>query len=484
MARMTNRGHTRVKVLLNVGLGLDLITGSYIIGKYGEHILNGGLPQFLTVSGPTNNFKSFVSNHWNLTALNRTVASIPSYYNTYDAEVNTNIVVLDNWGKSFEYLNNNLLTGTDAHWEIDDASVKKADEWKADYVKFIGEQIKENKIKFDGYLDPYTHSTLELQPPTFYSLDTITALKTTTSDGNLEKYKKDDGSDNMEHMQLGKFKSNLLATVPDMLIRANSYITMVAQVAEGIDMGGMFSPKPMKKLQYLKDVDKIKGVPKEFYTLPGLGLLFHNAKNLHNSDRKDVFYPSKKKNYMVNDLNKVMCTVLRNKSGHDGITLTIIISKEDGILEGLTDFHTIKDKTIGDGYGMSGNAVNYHLDLYPDVTIGRTTVRDKIDEDKLLVKALEFTRDMFQLTLYKPQLLLDGLLCTPKELYDDIKALGYDWNMLLNTVSWYTPNHYTSERQFLTMRDLLDMRKETYHPYWLARDKKTILEAKDYEGNK
>jgi hypothetical protein len=66
------------------------------------------------------------------------------------------------------------------------------------------------------------------------------------------------------------------------------------------------------------------------------------------------------------------------------------------------------------------------------------------------------------------------LMCTPKELYDDLIKLGYDWSVLLNTRSWWTYNNNKQPIPYLSTMDLLNMRVGKYHPYWLDDDKKAI----------
>ena len=58
------------------------------------------------------------------------------------------------------------------------------------------------------------------------------------------------------------------------------------------------------------------------------------------------------------------------------------------------------------------------------------------------------------------------LICTPKQLYDDIKAKGYDWDILLNTRGFWTFDNDSQPTNFLSTMDLLRMRVGLYHPYW------------------
>ncbi|MNJ60807.1 hypothetical protein D3C77_565660 [compost metagenome] len=63
----------------------------------------------------------------------------------------------------------------------------------------------------------------------------------------------------------------------------------------------------------------------------------------------------------------------------------------------------------------------------------------------------------------------EGLLCTPKELYDDIVKAGYDWDLLLDSRGFWLPLEEKgtyADLPFLSTMDLLNMRAGTYRPYW------------------
>ena len=65
----------------------------------------------------------------------------------------------------------------------------------------------------------------------------------------------------------------------------------------------------------------------------------------------------------------------------------------------------------------------------------------------------------------------EGITCTPEELYNDIKALGYDWDVLLNTRGYWVIDQYENKVPYLNTLDILRMRKEKYFPYFLNPDK-------------
>jgi len=113
------------------------------------------------------------------------------------------------------------------------------------------------------------------------------------------------------------------------------------------------------------------------------------------------------------------------------------------------------------------------------VKLGRTTVRNKIDNDPLLRRALNITSEMCQMS-YLWHTVRPEFQITPKQLYDKLIAGGFDMSVLLNTRGWWT--HSLGEKgelPYLSTRDLLRMTlpkedRDYYYPYWLESDKKTV----------
>ena len=156
--------------------------------------------------------------------------------------------------------------------------------------------------------------------------------------------------------------------------------------------------------------------------------------------------------------------VARSKSGESGVVIDILVSQSDGVLPHLSQFHYIKNNGR---YGLGGNDRNYFLELLPDVNLSRTTVRTKIDENPKVRRALEITSELAQIEQYWRNI-DPSILCKPKQLYEDIKKLGYNWDDILsNTRGWWTINNDTHPVPFLSTMDLLKMRNGTYKPYWM-----------------
>jgi hypothetical protein len=139
------------------------------------------------------------------------------------------------------------------------------------------------------------------------------------------------------------------------------------------------------------------------------------------------------------------------------------VSQQEGVHGPLSEFHYCK---VNDRFGIDGTLQHYSLDLMPDVKLSRTTVRGKLDSDPKLRRAMNITSEMLQMRQLWDDVPED-VMCTPKQLYEDIKKLGYDWDVLLNTRGWWTCDNDKHPIPYLSTMDLLQMRVGNYKPYWL-----------------
>ena len=106
--------------------------------------------------------------------------------------------------------------------------------------------------------------------------------------------------------------------------------------------------------------------------------------------------------------------------------------------------------------------------LYPDVKIQRTTVRNLLDTDPMLRRAVKITADLLQIKTYYKDLPFN--VPDVKELYEKL-AKDYDWKVLLNTRDYWTFNQYEHPIPFLSTMDLIEMYHDKYVPYWLPKKK-------------
>lgn len=459
------------KILINIGCLMDIPTGFIVTGKKGESIINGGLPQISGLVGRGNNYKSTIMHYMALSAYDKISASHETNMVTYDTEMNTFLERLEDLSKRFEHIPDDIIRSNKGLWTVTDKSQMPGNKFALILNEYSENKIKDkdSKITIECFKDPYEDKPLSTLLPSFVEIDSLSEFE---AESTIEMLSNDlDGSDtNTFAMKQGLFKSKFLSTLPRLASMSNTFILFTGQVSNKINMatGPAAMAQPVKDLQYLKQGDSIKGISNKFFFLLNSAWFLHTASLLKNKSTEQAEYPVDTSSNQSNELNVVKLTQLRSKSGSSGYTISVIVSQDEGVLPTLTEFHHIKENNR---FGLSGNNVHYNLDIYPDVSLSRTTIRNKIDSDPRLRRAINITSELLQLSIFNPELETQGLMCTPKELYEDIKKLGYDWNVLLDTRGYWTIDQYTNKVPFLSTVDLLKMRKGLYTPYFLKDNK-------------
>jgi len=453
-----------IKPMVNVGACLDIPTGTYVRGRYGEHILNAGVAGMTGVVGLGNHFKSTIMNYMIMMVLARFRRSSGS---SYDTEMNIHEDRLRHIISLVQELDNEDLIET-CRWIITDKTQHTGDEYFEILKQFLNEKIA-NKAKIPcvtPFLDRGGKSHLVIPMPTVGSVDSFTEFTTKDVLAMQEENELGDSGANTVYMQQGRQKKRFLGELTGLAGGAMHYMFLTAH------LGAVFNLNPkmpnQKKLQYLHQDTKIKGAPENFSFLMNNCWHTSKAQLLINQTTKAPEFPTNSEENQESgstDLNVVTLVQLRGKAGPSGFLVYIVVSQKDGVHPYLTEFYNIKES---DKYGISGSNTNYHLDLLPDVNLSRTTVRGKLETDKRLQRAVNITSEMCQIKRYYSD--ADEWLCTPKELYDDIKALGYDWEVLLATRPWWTEDNDKHPVPFLSTKDLCMMRLQKYVPYWMTDD--------------
>jgi hypothetical protein len=464
-----------IKILINIGALMDIPTGFYLRGKYGESILNGGLGALTGVVGIGNNFKSTIMHYMMLSAASKIAYATETSMTTYDTEVNIHEEQLRKFAKKIELFKDQDIFDSGL-WTITDKTVYYANDWYEILKDFLKHK-KQNASKImveTPFLDR-DKQLLKIMTPTFSEVDSLSEFET----ADVAKIKDDnelgDSGGNMIHARQGLAKTRFLMDMPIMSSGNYHFMLMTAQIGKQMQMAsGPVPQAPTKKLNYLKNGDTLKGVTDKFTFLMSNCWHAYNATPLLNQSTKGPEYPRHPDDNKPGDtdLNIVSLRQLRSKSGPSGTVIDIVVSQSEGVIPELTEFHYIKNS---DRYGISGSLQNYVLDLLPDVKLSRTTVRTKLAENPKLKRALNITAELCQMkNLWRD--LEPGLLCEPKQLYNDLIQLGYDWDILLNTRGWWTVDNDKQTIPFLSTMDLLRMRKNdgSYFPYWLNEDKKSL----------
>ncbi|MCK9234779.1 MAG: hypothetical protein M0R77_00530 [Gammaproteobacteria bacterium] len=467
------------KALWPIGCLFDIPTGRYVKGRYNENILVGGLAHITGIVGHGNNFKSTIAHYMygKMAARNKLAKG-----HIYDTELNVDedrVISLHNameeYGIETDEMGMSVGEGIvdQDRLMFTDKSMHEGDEYFDILREFLFDKA-ENKATVTGntpYLNRERNGFIKIPYPTFSLLDSFTEFSTKDVEKMQDDNSLGDSGANMIFMRQGMQKTRFLMTLPSLTMASSHYLIMTAHIGAEFNMD-QYNPNP-KKLQHLKSNVKIKGVPEKFTFLTHNCWWANGASILANRGTKGPEYPSDRfdnERTGSTDLNEVRVTQLRGKYGSSGFSLSIIVSQVEGVKPALSEFHYIKNSK---GFGIGGNLQNYYLELYPDCKLSRTTVRNKLDSDVKLRRAVNITSEMCQMQYFWN--MAPEYYCTPKELYDDIKALGYDWDVLLDTRGYSCMDHYEQGDKPLSTKDLLDMRLKRYVPFWL--EDKDVPEA-------
>ena len=443
---------------------MDIPTGKYVRGMKGENIMNGGLSVFGAVMGKPNTYKTKIARFMMLSAASKVASSgIFPYLNTYDTEVNVDVEHCLSLAHRFEAFKGHDLCA-DGVWAITDKTHHMGNEW----FKLMKDFLRNEKIKnkkdyiFDTPFLDKDGKAIKTIFPSFGDLDSVSEFSTSDIEEIQNKNELGDSAGNTIHMRSGLAKTRLLMEIPGVCNAASHYIIMTAHIGKEIPMGQGPYVVPTKQLPHMKAGEVVKGVAGKFLFLTNLLWQTVSSSTLNNQSTKGPEFPKTRDRVDEGsfDLNVVTIKLVRNKSGASGYSFDLIVSQTEGVLPSLTEFYYVKENGR---YGMDGNDRNYSMTLYPEVSLSRTTVREKIDTDPLLCRAIKITADLLQIKQFYKEFPLE--IPEVKDLYEKI-GKKYDWKKLLATRDYWTFNHYEHPVPFLSTMDLLEMYHEKYVPYW------------------
>lgn len=475
------------KIRYNVGCMMDIPTGRYTKGKKGENILNGGISTLTGIVGKGNTFKSTIMHYMMLSASSTLAASgIQPYLNTYDTEMNIELDRLNQFAQSFE-----PYVGHDLHhekiWSVTDSTSHPGDAWFKTMKEFLKDEKLKN-IKSYSLETPFVDKdgkSIHTIAPTFGEIDSLTEFETSE---NIKMQDKNDigaSGGNTIHMRSGLDKTRLLMELPGLCNMTGHYCLVTAHVGKNFNMAQGPVQIPVKDLQHMSGDEKIKGVTTKFFFLPTAVWQSTNSSILRNQNTRGPEYPLRpdRPDPDSPDLNLVRLKLLRNKSGPSGDVIPIVVSQSQGVLASLSEFYFLKMNSAEKKYGIGGNDTTFFMDLYPNVNLRRTTLRNMIDTDPKLRRAIKITADMLQMKIYYRDLDID--IPDPKDLYEKLEK-EYGWENLYNTRDFWTFDQYTNEVPFLSTMDLIEMHNGTYIPYWWCPETKTVKSSnqKDKKENK
>lgn len=466
----------KLRPQLNVGSVFDLPNGRYYVGEHGESILNGGVAYFTGITGKGNTFKSTLMHHMLLTILDRYSCTDSNIYDTEMSLTNERMYQLA--------AHMPFIGGVDLEMEgrmlITDSTVMMGEQW-FDALKAFAEEKAKSKVVTTPFMNREQGGFFTSIRPTAVEIDSLSMLTTSSIQAMFDENEVGDKATNISALTDARIKTQMLNQFPAFTAANGVYIMASAHVGKQHKLDP--HAPPSRQLQFLKGDNAFKNVPEKFTFLTNNLYFVHSAEVLLNADKSGTEFPKDGDDKRKGDTDLQLLTVqnLRAKNGPTGMPIEVIVSQNEGVHMGLTEFNLIK--SLG-RFGLEGNNINYQLALLPGVALSRTTIRKKLDENPKLRRAMEITAELAYMfhfgyrtenTVEKlPSMeeeLDRDLSCTAKELFDDLKAKGYDWDVLLNTRGyWVFKEDEAGRPPFLSTMDLLRMRAGLYRPYWLPKD--------------
>lgn len=452
----------KVRPLLNTGCLFDIPTGKYIQGKHGESILNGGLSYITGIGGRGNSFKSVIMQYLVLCVLARYKSSAAQFHDTETsltlqrlmslAMAHDDIAGIDLEEQGRLHLSDNTVMSGNLHF---------------DKLRSFGKEKQKNPKQWmltTPFIDNRTGENIKAFIPTVSAIDSLSMLSTDSVETIYDKNQIGDSGANTDALRGSAAKSQMLVQLPSLTGMSGIYSIMTAHVGDKVEMDP-YAPNT-KKLTFLKGKTTFKNVPEKFTFLTNNLWYVLGVQVLTNKGTKAPEFPKDSSDSMEgdSDLQILQIMNLRAKSGPTGMPFELIVSQSEGVLASLSEFNYIRSFNR---FGLGGNDRNYYLELVPDIGLSRTTIRNKINTHPKLRRAFEITSELCQMTnLWDDE---EKLFCTPKELYDDLKVKGYDWELLLGRTRGYwvfVEDEKDTAKKFLSTMDLLRMRKNLYRPWW------------------
>ena len=467
-------------IMLNLGAGLDIPTGSFYPGKFGEHALCGGLGIVTGITGKGNNFKTTLDEWCIARSAARYSSEIETDITTHDTEENKDARRIMRLASAQpEFAGRDLFQ--EGVWTITGKSGMMGDKWFAKLKEFLEAKEKNRKeiMLETPFLDVNGKDRVKIMQPTFSFIDSFSEFETSDIAKIMDDNELGEAGGNTIYMRQNLAKNRLLMEYPRLGIANQHYLATTAHFGKELQMAsGPYAPPPEKKMNSMRPGEKVKGVPDKYFYLTHWLIHVSGSVGLKNKDNV-VDYPKDTDDKRVGDTDLwiVPAVFLRNKTGPSSIQTEIIISQSEGVLPSLTEFHFLRKSR----WGLVGNDQNYVNALMPEEKLSRSVIRRKLATNAALRRATNIASELYQMSLYHVQSRHN--IIEPEELYAKIKERGYNWDMILNkTRGWWKLNNERHPLLHLSTQDLLNMASGTYHPYWLEADKQTIKPEFIVEG--
>lgn len=484
-----------VRPRFNVFTIIDHALGTYELGEDGLYYLNGGFAHIMAITGRGNVFKTMLLDYMIMSVMWRYKAEWGS---KYDTEISAQLERLDVAIYSV-FLANGWDYDPDRDSVYDMLMVKQnynlcssdslpGEDWWSQYIRDevearFKQYAKGQNLRLTQFIDPIRAKLKAILDPWLYGVDSMSEFHTTAIENARDKADIGTSDQNALAAQDPKQKSDMMSRWPTALARGGMYLGFTGHINDGLTMGRQ-DANTGKLLDDFKGDVKVAGVPKRALTFLTNSFLCATSSGelkqpqTYNSKTgtNEPMFPTFRNKSMAssnNDMKIIRYTQFRAKGGPTGVKFDLAFSQEEGLKAGLSLWYYLKEVLPGD-YGFTRSGHFYALDILPDVKFQRTTIRDMIEEDKKLNRAMQIVAGMGYY-LNNNHRIACKYRITPAELFTKIKEQGYDWDEILSdkTVEyWMFQDQIKKDSpNTITVRTLLGMAFDECKPKFLTRKK-------------
>lgn len=456
----------------NTGTILDISAGHWVKGHKGQNVLNGGYALFWVIAALPNMFKSALAAACAAAVLRAFTKAQMHVHDTETTMVHERVERLTRLAMHIKLANMKVPENLMSEGRMFFTSSVDYDGTKITNLlkTFAKGREKDEKMVDLEIINPSTGKPYQYWTPMIEFWDSLSGLKAESATQMIEEGDVGTKDLNMLAMRVNSGKSQIVEQLPDLTAKYGIYFCGTAHVGQAYQLD---PHKPnVKVLKHLKGDIKLKRVPENLSFHTGNCYVITSMEVMQDKEKKPQ-YPWERGDAddQAVDLIRLKLVNQRGKFGISGVPLPMVVSQKDGLIPEMSNFDYLKEDC--GRFGIVGDNTNYALALVPDQKVNRNTIRQTFRGNYAMVNAARILVEMYWMFTYWTDFDFD-LVCEPKQLYEDIKKLGYDWDLLLNTRFWSMPIEDGKDIPFLSTMDLLLMRVGKYHPYWYPKTRKQM----------
>lgn len=434
---------------------IDIFTGSYYPGMFGEFILQGGIGLSNGIGGVANSYKSTFVDSEVIFALERYPDSYAIVLDT-EASVDKNRIV--NFANLY-YDDRREKHLKDIHSRIRYLNLGDVDTLEA-FIEVILNPViefqkkhKNSLLKKTPFKDPETGENAYVISPVFIIIDSYSEFKVKITQKMLDEFGISGSETNTIAMREGLIKARFFRDLSTYALKFGIIILMTAHVDTQKSMGRNPMAAPVKELPSMKGDTKHVNVGNKWKFLLSTVLGISGTKNMiDGSGNSEYLLPDRITG--PNEFNSINLTINRCKNNVSNTKFKAVVSQTLGYQNGLTNFQILRDNKYH-GLITSGNNANMKSIFLPDENITKKNSLIKFRDPKLS-RAIEITAQLCVSKQLTNNTNID-LSISPEELMDKLSKSTYKVDDILNSRGWWTweDTPLSKEQPYLSLPDII-----------------------------